>query len=158
MLEFLLDTILVAFGGKVFQQIVGIPMGTIPSRHMSLLIRSGIHALFVVDEKEQFLVQPFSTSHVDTSISYCRLIILTLRIMWFRCFPLNLRVKTRWRAALLRPTWVYSCRSGGTCSFVLPFATNMTISTSILQTFGSRLAIFHLFSLMAVLSHISYDM
>ena len=29
MLEFLVDNIFVVFGGKVFQQIVGIPMGTI---------------------------------------------------------------------------------------------------------------------------------
>ena len=28
MLEFLVDNIFVVFGGKVFQQIVGIPMGT----------------------------------------------------------------------------------------------------------------------------------
>ena len=28
MLEFLVDNILVDFGGKVFQQIIGIPMGT----------------------------------------------------------------------------------------------------------------------------------
>ena len=28
MLEFLVDNILIVFGGKVFQQIVGIPMGT----------------------------------------------------------------------------------------------------------------------------------
>ena len=45
MLEFLVDNILVVFAGKFFQQIIGIPMGTncpSPSRHISILVRSGI--------------------------------------------------------------------------------------------------------------------
>ena len=33
------------------------------------------------------------------------------------------------------PTWIYSCRSGGTVSCALPFTTNVTISTPISQTF-----------------------
>ena len=57
MLEFLVDNIFVVFGGKVFQQIVGIPMGTncapSPSRHISVLIRSGIHTVFALNWKEK---------------------------------------------------------------------------------------------------------
>ena len=57
MLEFLVDNIFVVFGGKVFQQIVGIPMGTnlcpSPSRHFSVLIRSGIHTVFALYWKEK---------------------------------------------------------------------------------------------------------
>ena len=47
-LEFLVNNISVVFRGKVFQQIVGIPMGTncVPPPHMSLL--SGIHTVFAL--------------------------------------------------------------------------------------------------------------
>ena len=60
MLEFLVDNIFVVFGGKVFQQIVGIPMGTklcpSPSRHISVLIRSGIHTVFAFNWKEKMSI------------------------------------------------------------------------------------------------------
>ena len=39
-----------------------------------------------------------STSHMDTSMTFCPLIIQTLRIISVRCIPLNLRSKTRRRA------------------------------------------------------------
>ena len=43
---------------------------------------------------------------------------------------------------LLLPTWIYSCRSGGTISFaLLPFKANVTIFTSISQTFRSWVVI-----------------
>ena len=80
-----------------------------------------------------------------------------LRIIWVWCIPLSLRLKTRRRARHLLPTWIYSCRSGGTVSCALPF-TNVTISTSISQTFLSWVAIFHLRQPMAFLSHSSYGM
>ena len=67
--------------------------------------------------------------------------------------PLSLRSKTRRRATLLLPTWIYSCQSVGTVNFVLPFTTNVTISISILQTFRSRVATSHLRPPMAFLSH-----
>ena len=51
----IIDNIFVVFGGKVFQQIVGIPNGhklcTYPSRHISVLIRSGIHIVFALNWK-----------------------------------------------------------------------------------------------------------
>ena len=55
MLDFLVDNIFVVFGGKVFQQIVGIPMGTncpSPNRHVSVLIRSGIHKSLLSTERK----------------------------------------------------------------------------------------------------------
>ena len=67
----------------------------------------------------------------------CPLIILTLKIISVRCIPLNLRSKTRRRATLLLPTWIYSCQSVGTVNFTLPFTTSVTILISILQTFRS---------------------
>ena len=99
-----------------------------------------------------------STSHTDTSMTYCQSINQILRIIWVRCILLSLRLKTRQRATTLLPTWNYSCRSGGTVSCALSFTTNVTISTSILQTFRSWVAIFHLRQPMAILSHSSYGM
>ena len=65
---------------------------------------------------------------------------------------------TRRRAIPLLPTWMYSCRSGGTVSCALRFTTNVTISTFISQTFRSRVAIFHLRQPMKFLSHSPYGM
>ena len=99
-----------------------------------------------------------STSHTDTSMTYCQSITQILRITWVRCIPLSLRSKTRRRATPLLPTWIYSCRSRVTVSCELPFTTNVTISTSISQTFRSWVAIFHLRQPMVFLSHSSYGM
>ena len=94
-----------------------------------------------------------STSHIDTSTTFCPLITQTLRIISVRCIPLSLRSKTRRRATLLLPTWICSCQSVGTVNFILPFTTNVTISISILQTFRSWVATSHLRPPMAFLSH-----
>ena len=99
-----------------------------------------------------------STSHTDTSMTYCQSITQILRIIWVRCIPLSLRSKTRRRATPLLPTWIYSCRSRVTVSCELPFTTNVIISTSISQTFRSWVAIFHLRQPMVFLSHSSYGM
>ena len=72
-------------------------------------------------------------------------------------YPLSLRSKTRRRATLLLPTWICSCQSVGTFNFALPFATNVTISISISQTFRSWVATSHLRPPMAFLSHNSSD-
>ena len=85
-----------------------------------------------------------STSHRDTSMTYCQSITQTFIIIWVKSIPLSLRSKTRRRATPLLPTWIYSCRSRVTVSCALPFTTNVTISTSISQTFRSWVAIFHL--------------
>ena len=107
-----------------------------PSRHISVLIRSGIHTVLCS--------QPVgngwhlsSILHIDTPLTCCPLITLTLKIISVRCIPLNLRSKTRRRATLLPPTWIYSCQSVGTVNFTLPFTTSVTILISILQTFRS---------------------
>ena len=44
-------------------------------------------------------------------MTYCPLITPTLKIFSVRCITLNLRWKTRRRATLLLPTWIYSCQS-----------------------------------------------
>ena len=77
-------------------------------------------------------------------MTYCQSITQILIIIWVRCIPLSLRSKTWRRATPLLPTWIYSCRSKLTVRCALPFTTNVTISTSISQTFRSWVAIFHL--------------
>ena len=150
MLEFLVDNIFVVFGGKVFQQIVGIPMGT----NCAPLLAD----IFLYSYEAEFIQSLLSTSHTDTSMTYCQSITQILRIIWVRCIPLSLRSKTRRRATTLLPTWIYSCQSRVTVSCELPFTTNVTISTSISQTFRSWVAIFHLRQPMVFLSHSSYGM
>ena len=52
---FKIDNIFIILAGKVFQQIGGIPMGKMrpsSSRHLSLLIRNGIHTGFALDGRE----------------------------------------------------------------------------------------------------------
>ena len=72
------------------------------------------------------------------------LIILILIIILIICKPLNLRWKTQLSATSLLPTWIFPCRTGGMFSCGLPFATNMTMSTSLSYTFRSWVAIFPL--------------
>ena len=74
------------------------------------------------------LVTECSISQIDTSMTYCPLITLTLKIISVGCIPLNFSSKTRRRATLLLPTWIYSCQSVGTVNFTLPFTTSGTIS------------------------------
>ena len=99
-----------------------------------------------------------SNSQRDTSMTYCQSITQTLRIIWVKYITLSLRSKTRRIATPLLPTWVYSCRSRVTVNCTLPFTTNLTISTSLSQTFRSWEAIFHLRQPMVCLSHSSHGM
>ena len=101
------------------------------SRHTLKLIRTNINYNFI-----RWHIS-ISTSHTDTSMTYCQSITQILKINWVRCIPLSLRSKTRRRATPLLPTWIYSCQSRVTVSCALPFTTNVTISTSISQTFRS---------------------
>ena len=74
------------------------------------------------------------------------------RIILIRCIPLSLKSKARQREEVLLPTLICSYRWRGTSLCV-----KLNDFSSILQTFHSRVAIFHLWSQMAFLSHISYD-
>ena len=157
MLEFLVDKIFMVFGGKVFQQIVGIPMGTNCAPLLADIFLYSYEAEFIQSllstGKKKIASQfNFTYRYIDDSITQ------TLRIIWVKCIPLSLRSKTRRRATPLLPTWIYSCRSRVTVSCALPFTTNVTISTSISQTFRSWVAIFHLRQPMVFLSHSSYGM
>ena len=139
MLEFLVDNIFVVFGGKVFQQIVGIPMDTNCAPLLADIFLYSyemefIQSLLSTGKKKSASQFNFTYRYIDDVLSINNQI---LRIIWVRCIPLSLRSKTRRRATPLLPTWIYSCRSRVTVSCELPFTTNETISTSISQTFRS---------------------
>ena len=157
MLEVLVDNISVVFGGGgVFQQIVGIPNCTNRAPLLADIFLYSYKVEFMQyllsTGKKQLASQfNFSYRFIDDTLS---IITKILRSIWVRCIPLSLRSKTQWRATPLLPTWIYSCRLGGTVSCEFPFTTNVTISTSISQTFLSWVAIFHLSQPMAFLSHI----
>ena len=158
-LEVLVDNIFVVFAGKVFQQIIGIPMGT---NCTPLLVH-----IFLYSYEAEFIQSLLSVGKKriasQLNITY-RYIddVLSINNPDFdnylgQMYPLSLSSKTRRRATLLLPTWICSCQSVGTVNFALPFTTNVTISISILQTFHSWVATSCLRPLMAFLSHNSSD-
>ena len=140
MLEFLFDNIFVVFGGKVFQQIVGIPMGTNCAPLLADIFLYSYEADFIqsllsTGKKNLASQFNFTYRYIDDVLSINNQDFENyLRV---RCIPLNLRSKTRRRATPLLPTWIYSCRSEEMVSCTLPFPTNVTIPTSISQTFRS---------------------
>ena len=105
MLEFLVDNIFVVFAGKVFQQIIGIPIGT----NCALLLVD----IFLYSYEAEFIQSLLSTgkkrlaSQFNFTYIYIDDVVLitqTLRIISVRCIFLSLRSKTRRRATLLLPT------------------------------------------------------
>ena len=73
-------------------------------------------------------------------MAYCQSITEILIIIWVRCVPLNLSLKTGRRATLYLELLLSIERNGQLRTSLC--TTNMTISTSILQTFRSWVAIF----------------
>ena len=116
MLEFLVDNIFVVFAGKFFKQIIGIPMGTNCAPLLADIYLYSYEAEFIQSllsaGKKKYIERSkhlSSTSHIDTSTTFCPLITQTLRIISVRCIALSLRSKTRRRATHLLPTWIRSC-------------------------------------------------
>ena len=78
-LEFLIDNIFVVFTGKVFRQIIGIPMDTtcvllLADIFLYSYEAEFIQSLLLVVGKQHLS----STSHIITSMTYCQLITKTL--------------------------------------------------------------------------------
>ena len=145
MLEFLVDNIFVVFVGKVFQQIVGIPMGT----NCAPLLAD----IFLYSYEAEFIKSLLSTGRKQLASRFnftYRYIddVLSINNPEFENYlgPYVSRwtrdKKKRQRVTLLLHTWIYFCRSGGTVNFTLPFMTNVTISISTSQIFRSWVAIF----------------
>ena len=137
MLEFLVDNIFVVFAGKVFQQIIGISMGTncVPLLADIFLYSyeaEFIQSLLSTGRKRLASQFNFTYRYIDDVLS---VINTDFEIISVRCISQNLRSMTRQSATLLSPTCIYSCQSVGTVNFTLPFTTSVAILISILQTF-----------------------
>ena len=99
MLEFLVDNIFEVFGGKVFQQIVGIPMGTNCAPLLADIFLYSYEAEFIQSllstgkKKNIISVQLHIQIHTDTSMTYCQSITQILRIIWGQMYPAELEIK-----------------------------------------------------------------
>ena len=156
MLEFLVDNIFVVFAGKVFQQIVGIPIGTNCAPLLADIFLYSYEAEFIQSllsaGKKRLASQfNFTYRYIDDVLSINN---PDFENYLGQMYPPELEIKTRRRATLLLPTWICFCQSVGTVNFALPFTTNVTISISILQTFRSWVATSHLRPPMAFLSQL----
>ena len=137
MLEFLVDNIFVVFAGKVFQQIIGIPMGTnyaplLADIFLNLYEAEFIQSVLSAGKKRLASQFRFTYRYIDDVLSINNPDFVNYL---GQMYPLSLRSKTRRRAPFVLPTWICSCQSVGAVNFALPFTTNVTISISILQTF-----------------------
>ena len=137
--EFLVDNIFVVFAGKVFQQIVGIPMETNCAPLLADIFHYSYEAEFIqsllsTGRKQLASRFNFTYRYIDDVLSINN---PDFENYLDQIIPLNSRSKTRQRATLLLLTWIYFCRSGGTVNFTLPFMTNVTISISTSQFFRS---------------------
>ena len=91
-------------------------------------------------------------------MTYCQSVIQIFRNYFCQTCPAELEIKTRLRETPLLPTWIYLLSIGRNGQLRTSLNANVTISTSISQTFLSCVAIFHLRQPMVCLSHKSYGM
>ena len=114
MLEFLVDNIFVVFGGKVFQQIVGIPMDTNCAPLLADIFLYSYEADFIqsllsTGKKKLASQFNFTYRYIDDVLSINN---PDFENYLGQMYPTELEIKeTRRRATPLLPTWIYSCRS-----------------------------------------------
>ena len=160
MLECLVDNIFLVFAGKVFQQIIGISVGT----DCALLVAD----IFLYSYEAEFLQSLLSAGrkrlasqfnftfwHIDDILSFTN---PDFDNYLGQMYPIQLEIKDTTEYNTSASYLDLPCQSLGTDNFALPFTTSVTISTSILQTFRSWVATSHLRTPMAFLSHNSSDM
>ena len=136
MLGFLVDNIFMVFAGKVFQQIVGIPMGTncaplLADIFLYLYEAEFIQSLLSTGRKQLASRFNFTYRYIDD--------VLSINNPEFgnylgQMYPVEFEIKDTKES--------YFCRSGRTVNFTLPFMTNETISISTSQIFHSLVVIF----------------
>ena len=161
MLEFLVDNIFVVFAGKVFQQIIGIPMGTKCAPLLADIFLYSYEAEFIQSllsaGKKRLASQfNFTYRYMDD--------VLFINNPDFenylgQMYPPELEIKdtTKSNTSASYLDLLLSIGRDGQLTFALPFTTNVTISISILQTFRSWVATSHLRPPRAFLSHNSSD-
>ena len=121
MLEFLVDNIFVVFAGKVFKQIIGIPMGTNCAPLLTDIFLYSYDAEFIqsllsVGKKRLASQFNFTYRYIDD--------VLSINNPDFEnylgpMYPPELEIKDTTESNLL-PTWICSCQLVGTVNFVLP--------------------------------------
>ena len=161
MLEFLVDNIFVVFAGKVFQQIVGIPMGTNCAPLLADIFLYSYEAEFIQSllsaGKKRLASQfNFTYRYIDDVLSINNPDFENYLGQMYPPWAWDQRHDGEQHFCFL--LGICSCQSVGTVNFALPSTTNVTISISILQTFRSWVATSHLRPPMAFLSHNSSDM
>ena len=136
MLEFLVDNIFVVFGGKVFQQIVGIPIGTNCAPLLADIFLYSYEAKLI-----QYLLSTGKKKIASRFNFTYRYIndVLSINNPDFenypgQMYPVELEIKDTTESNT-SVTWIFSCRSRETVSCANPFMTNVTISTSISNNF-----------------------
>ena len=159
MLEFLVDNICVVFEGKVFQQIIGIPMGT----NCALLLAD----IFLYSYEAEFIQSLLSAGkkRLESQFNFTyRYIDDVLSINDPDCenylgqmYPPVLEIKDTTESNTSASYLDLLLSIGRDGQVRIPFTTNVTISISILQTFRSWVATSHLGPPMAFLSHNSSD-
>ena len=143
-----------------FQQIVGIPMGTNCAPLLADIFLYSYEAEFI-----QFLLSTgkkklasqfnFTYRYIDDVLSINN---PDFENYLGQMYPAELEIRDTTESNTSASYLDYSCRSRVTVSCALPFTTNVTISTSISQTFRSWVTIIHLRQPMVFLSHSSYGM
>ena len=139
MLEFLVDNIFVVVAGKVFQQIIGIPMGTNCAPLLS--------DIFLYSYEAEFKQSLLSTSRkrLASQLNFTYIYIddkLSINNPDFenylgQMYHPELDIKDTTESNTSASPLIYSCQSVGPVNFTLPFMTSVTILISILQTFRS---------------------
>ena len=115
MLEFLVDNVFVVFGGKVFQQIVGIPMGTNCAPFLADIFLYSYEAEFIQSllstGKKRLASQfNFTYRYIDDVLSINN---PDFANYLGQMYPAELEIKDTTERNTLLPTWIYSCRSRG---------------------------------------------
>ena len=144
MLEFLVDNIFVVFAGKVFQQIVGIPMGT----NCAPLLAD----LFLYSYEAEFIQSLLSTGRKQLASRFnftYRYIdyVLSINNPEFenylgQMYPVELEIKDTTESNTSASYLDLLLSIGREVNFTLPFMTNLTISIVTSQIFRSWIAIF----------------
>ena len=143
MLEFLVDNIFVVFTGKVFQQIISIPIGTVS---MGTNCAPLLANIFLYSYEAEFIQSLLSAGRKWLASKFnftYRYIddVLSINNPDFenylgQMYPPELEIKDTTESNT-SASWIYSCQSVGMVNFTLPFTTSVTILISILHTFRS---------------------
>ena len=139
MLEFLVDNIFVVFAGKVFQQTVGIPMGTNCAPLLADIFLYSYEADFIqslLSTGKKHLASRFNLTYryIDDVLSINN---PEFENYLGQMYPAELEIKDTQRAPLLLLTSIYYCLLGWMVNFTLSSTTNEMISMSTSQTFRS---------------------